>query len=601
MRLAISHLTADSSKAQMEIVNYTCAATLGMWKLESCLPGQIFQVSEKRCVAARLTSQISSKLFVQAPPGSTCSNNEICSGGSFCILPMKICLCPDDTENFGGQCRPPGAPIFTLKDSVGANCNDSMSCPNGSVCILGQCRCPIPLIQEGNQCIQKLKTSEVGPGELCSTSQICSRGSVCHPVIPVCICPENSVLMGNSCLSSALVRSNSIMSMWTPPQDMLAGKEFSVASKLNFEFGGAGQASVGFPCRANTECIIGAFCKANVIPATCQCLSTHVNINGFCEKVIYPGRNGCRHDIQCSVAYRTAKCFDGRCICPNGFSAIEQICEPDNKEKYMPPGGSCMTDMDCAGGSKCQNNWCICPETLMTVINENCKKITSQAYKNLLLPVTRNNFSTINEVTNDNDPYLMSSPLSSTSSTSERTSDITYGLEFECENDTQCNQDHICIIRQCKCKSGLIEKNGICIQLNAFEIPTDSPSATTISLQYIKVVTPTDSFGQRETTTVASPIGSATSPTSIPIRLPGQPRITGPPLRRPRFQTTISYKRSTYKTQLENGICPGGSYPIRDEITNYLIICNGEKPLCPPNSYCYVTGYANQEYNCCKA
>ncbi|VIO88878.1 Uncharacterized protein BM_BM2943 [Brugia malayi] len=365
--------------------------TLGVWKLESCLPGYSFQISEKRCIPERLTLQtnvflnnncandeecidgtvcdpnnmrcscpvgmtanlntlsciptssllkslqqkdynvysssksepvmttgkdiLSNAFHVQMPPGSSCSNNEICGGGSFCSLPMKLCLCPDDMEDFESQCRIPGRPAALT----------------------------------------------VGPGELCNKNQVCSRGSVCHPIIPVCICPENTVLQENSCFPVGI--NNQTKNIWR--------KSETISTKMIHKFpaipkfDGEGQAAVGFPCRANIDCITGAFCKGTTNPATCQCLSTHVNINNFCEKVIHPGQSGCHHDIQCSVTYSASKCSAGQCICPNGFIAIGQTCKP----------GVCMTDGDCKGGSKCQDGWCICPEASMKVVDGNCKKV----------------------------------------------------------------------------------------------------------------------------------------------------------------------------------------------------------------------------------
>uniref|UniRef100_A0A1I7W1W1 EB domain-containing protein n=1 Tax=Loa loa TaxID=7209 RepID=A0A1I7W1W1_LOALO len=275
-------------------------------------------------------NNMSSNVFnMQVPPGSSCSNNEICGGGSFCSLPVKLCLCPGDMEDFNGQCLSSERHAIL---AVGANCNDAVRCLNGTTCVGGHCRCPIPLTQEGDRCVEKQSVLRVGPGELCNGSQICSRGSVCHPIIPVCICPENTVLQENSCFPIPSGVINQIANIWTLSKVISTTTEkmqkFLTTPKLNIKFGRVGQAAVGFPCRDNVDCIIGAFCKVNTNPATCQCLSTHVNIDNFCEKVIYPGQSGCHHDIQCSMAYAASECSAGHCICPDSFNAVEQTCKP---------------------------------------------------------------------------------------------------------------------------------------------------------------------------------------------------------------------------------------------------------------------------------
>lgn len=54
----------------------------------------------------------------------------------------------------------------------------------------------------------------------------------------------------------------------------------------------------------------------------------HLNFLNVTISVLYPGQHGCHHDIQCSVTYAASKCSAGQCVCPDGFSAIEQTCKP---------------------------------------------------------------------------------------------------------------------------------------------------------------------------------------------------------------------------------------------------------------------------------
>uniref|UniRef100_A0A0R3RK73 EB domain-containing protein n=1 Tax=Elaeophora elaphi TaxID=1147741 RepID=A0A0R3RK73_9BILA len=652
--------------------------TLGMWKLESCLPGYTFQINEKRCTPAQDASHVNNKFFVieavialitaqsiiafvtvahtylsldkrqiiadkecripvccangeeciggtvcnmrtmrcscpigtkanlntlscvpssspfkslqqngynaysssagevmattgnnvlpnafnvRIPPGSSCSNNEICGGGSFCSLPMKLCLCPDDMEDFEGQCQKPQRSIsipaagkmkVIARTGLGASCSDAVRRLNGTICLDGQCRYPIPLVQEGNRCVEKL--SEVGPGEMCNASKVCSRGSICHPVTPVCVCPENTVLRENSCFPFASGIRNPITNIWATAE--AASTTTKVMQKFPVGIGGTGQIGVGFPCYANTDCIRDAFCKITNNSATCQCLSTHINFNGFCEKALYPGQSGCHHDVQCTVTYAASRCYAGQCICPDGFSAIEQTCKLDEQRAQVPPGGICMIDRDCKGDSKCQDGWCICPEVSMKVINGICKKV----YGDSLL----NNSSAVNTLTSD--IAITLPPISSFSS----------GVASTISKISPEGTD----------KAGM---------LATFVLPITS--STVSDQQHIGDVLPINNTSQWQV--IASTATVSTSlPSSVSARLPGQPRITGPPLRKPRPQTSTT---PTYKTRPGNGICPTPNSVLRDESTNYLIVCNGQKPLCPPNSYCYITGYANEEYNCCNS
>ncbi|VDK54422.1 unnamed protein product [Gongylonema pulchrum] len=122
-------------------------------------------------------------------------------------------------------------------------------------------------------------------------------------------------------------------------------------------------------------------------------------------------------------------------------------------------------------------------------------------------------------------------------------------------------------------------------------LPTSASENSTAPITSVATVAATTTTSTK-TTTVTNSEGPTTTK-----HQPGRPRITGPPLRKPRPQT----KKPEYKTRPGAGVCPAGNHVVRDKTTNYLIVCNGEKPVCPPRSYCYVTGYADEEYNCCSA
>uniref|UniRef100_A0A1I7YFK0 CC domain-containing protein n=1 Tax=Steinernema glaseri TaxID=37863 RepID=A0A1I7YFK0_9BILA len=74
-----------------------------------------------------------------------------------------------------------------------------------------------------------------------------------------------------------------------------------------------------------------------------------------------------------------------------------------------------------------------------------------------------------------------------------------------------------------------------------------------------------------------------------------KPRVSGPPIRRPK---PVGSPVISTSTRNGVGVCPAKNEPLREN--GQLVVCNGNKPKCPPRSYCYVTGIADAEYNCCK-
>ncbi|GMT03003.1 hypothetical protein PENTCL1PPCAC_25177, partial [Pristionchus entomophagus] len=209
-------------------------------------------------------------------------------------------------------------------------------------------------------------------------------GSVCDSIIPVCVCPPSTDLSSGVCVpvarpnpvvpfgpvpngvpayltptstASTSTTTTTIAATTTtrapvlettappapfvpstvsyksipvaPPVDVRTTPYTPPLKPIKIQLGGSKQAGVGVACALNTDCMIGAYCNGNTAPATCQCLSTHVNVEGRCEKVIYPGQSGCAADSQCAAAYAGSTCVDRTCVCPIGARAVEQTCVPE--------------------------------------------------------------------------------------------------------------------------------------------------------------------------------------------------------------------------------------------------------------------------------
>ncbi|CAI4233285.1 unnamed protein product [Auanema sp. JU1783] len=412
-----------------------------------------------------------------AEPGQSCRSNELCIGGSLCTFPIGLCLCPGDLEARDGECvLPASSSIKIQKVGIGAICNDLAECDDGSVCQMGRCACVSPLVQFEGKCVLRQERKEVGPGDLCDNGEICIKGSVCDKIIPVCVCPTETDLFDGECvrvfnskpsgyLPTTHTPTIAPQASYVPPsttqrpvpvqtpstktippvytfnQNIVqqpttysykAVTNQQVTSKPNhmkIALGGSKQAGVGVRCSLNTDCMIGAYCNGNTSPPSCQCLSTHVNVEGRCEKVIYPGQIGCRSSLQCTAAYAGTSCVDRVCRCPEGTKTVDQTCIPEPDECFPT----------CQHPLICSHSTCICPD------GTNCSTelIT---FGHLVLSDDDN----LHKIPN----IIQTIKIRQRRQTSK----------MEClPGSESCSDGHgICIKEKCHCLNGLVARDGYC-------------------------------------------------------------------------------------------------------------------------------------------
>uniref|UniRef100_A0A1I7XW52 EB domain-containing protein n=1 Tax=Heterorhabditis bacteriophora TaxID=37862 RepID=A0A1I7XW52_HETBA len=308
-------------------------------------------------------------LFI-ARPGLSCRNNEVCIGGSICTLPMGLCLCPGDLEERDGECvLPVSSSIKITKVGIGALCSDLAECEHGSTCVKGRCDCLSPLVQLDGKCILKQDRKEVDSPIDMTYSWIPEPASSLSTTEKP---PTTQSLLQSMAteLSTETNHASSIRTIFTASPTKSVFKTNHIKNTL----GGSKQGGVGVHCSLNTDCMIGAYCNGNTNPPSCQCLSTHVNIEKRCQKVVYPGQIGCRSDLQCSAAYTGTTCIDRICVCSEGLKAVDQTCVPE----FADPNEKCgflptkHIQPECQGGSVCRNGLCVCPTPLILSPNKTC-------------------------------------------------------------------------------------------------------------------------------------------------------------------------------------------------------------------------------------
>ncbi|KRX88519.1 Prion-like-(Q/N-rich) domain-bearing protein 25, partial [Trichinella pseudospiralis] len=399
---------------------------------------------------------------LQASPGSSCEQGEVCSGGSKCDPARFVCTCDDGTVDHDGRCvnivsDDPPASSKSIEKFVGDRCESTnilQSCPPGASCVSGICACISPMIQDGNHC-RPLRASVHRQ----KASQQCQGGSVCSSVTLRCACPLGTKETDDHCVD--------------------------ISSHKNI------LASVGEHCEANTDCIHGAYCHTGSGKPHCECLSTHVEIDRSCLRVIYPGQHGCSSDKQCSAVYNGAWCRRGICACPEGTGAGSQTCSkqvhtfteqtlPEATTTALPsvsepsvysassPGGTCTDSAQCLGGSTCYMNICVCPEQNMHAVNGVCIYKTPSVVQSFVTAGSRCNESQICAGGSICRNGICTCGHGTVQQGSKCIKTFMPGIQLPtllkyCISDSMCKGNSICINKRCACLNGMRFMNGQCV------------------------------------------------------------------------------------------------------------------------------------------
>ncbi|CAJ0583111.1 unnamed protein product, partial [Mesorhabditis spiculigera] len=322
-------------------------------------------------------------------PGELCDNGEVCIKGSICDTVIPVCVCPTDTDLRDGECvrmkqsnfvrpLPPIAPWATKAPAFPAPPSSAIPLvPVQPFTPPPQKPMPIaPPVQPYQPPVSYTTEPPFRPLPVFPTAPPPIQQPLPPRPLPTRV-PErptyNTQRPTYPTQAPIITTPRPAFKTAAPnpdgPQSYRAiNAPPSQAVKQNIiKLGGSKQAGVGVRCALNTDCMVGAYCNGNTNPPSCQCLSTHVNVDGKCEKVIYPGQIGCFTDVQCSSAYVGTKCFDRICVCPQGQKAVDQTCVPINEVVTSPPGGSCSGERECTGGAICREGWCVCPHSTMIV------------------------------------------------------------------------------------------------------------------------------------------------------------------------------------------------------------------------------------------
>ncbi|CAD6185565.1 unnamed protein product [Caenorhabditis auriculariae] len=227
-------------------------------------------------------------------PGSPCSGNDVCSGGSRCE--SNFCVCNEYEVIINNRCVGSHAEADEVVEKLaisapGQACQPGTNCTGGSVCIESFCRCERGYILPSGVCSEDFSPSsaETSPGSLCTLTMQCPFRTQC--VKGVCRCKQDETIVDNTCRKAI----NKIM-----PGSTCDPKK-------------------GYDCVGESLCLYGVCTCMNPLFSNGKECVTIADINK-----VEPGKR-CLPSDHCSGGSFCA--FDGVCRCPiNEVSDVNKKC-----------------------------------------------------------------------------------------------------------------------------------------------------------------------------------------------------------------------------------------------------------------------------------
>ncbi|KAI6190808.1 hypothetical protein M3Y97_00158700 [Aphelenchoides bicaudatus] len=315
-----------------------------------------------RCVEYVLPrKQVEHDAFNFEGPGELCNQGEICGKGSICDLKIPVCVCPPGTDLDNGAC-------MHVRTSF-AGLNTFYTKPNKVFPDQQQTFAKYgPMMPAHNN----EKTPVIYP-------TLAQYGPTQHrqQIYP------NQQYASQQRIMQQTTYAPQISTRPSNPFQVCAYNQLKLICK--FQLTSNKKLNVGDTCSMNKDCDSNAYCDGSKQPPKCQCLATHVDISGKCEKIIYPGQTGCFEDRQCDAAYPLSRCLNRQCVCPLGTKEVEQLCVPgavcdvNDLRRHCPAGATCLdSECQCVSPLFAYENRCLSRGELYLADNQTLKCQSNQ-------------------------------------------------------------------------------------------------------------------------------------------------------------------------------------------------------------------------------